>query len=138
MAVKLELSATKSAIRQLQRFDKILMQGAIFARGEIIKLWIRAKGADGKPMDDLRDKYKDKKEESGRAGVRNLIWSGKLHQGLKVFNKSFSKKIITFMTPEIKKARGNVKYAPNMLSVGKKLENATRRVVDNLFWRKVK
>ena len=139
MAVKLELSATKSAIKQLQRFDKILFQGAEETKRVVMDNWDSARGADGKKMPALTDKYKKIKAKDSKTPIRDLSYkTGQLRSGFKVFDKSFSRKILTFVPDQIKKARGNVKYAKNMMTVSERLERDIIKFVNKLFWKKIK
>jgi len=156
--VKLDLGATKATIKQLRDFDKILFQGAEFLRGKILSNWSRAKSPDGSPFKSLSTKayyfnvgtatsprwmtfeggYKEFKQATGRKGIRNLNFTGKMTQGFYVDNSKAFVKTLKFRSPEIPKARGNYNRTPNMLTLSRKIEKLTVNVINNLFWKKIR
>ena len=158
MPNKIDLSGSKSVLKQLFRFDKTLTQGAEFLRGRILRNWGQAMSPDGSPFRGLSTKayffnvgtktspkwktfeggYKEFKAATGRKPIRDLNLSGKMTQGFYVDDKSAFKKVLKFKTPELPKARGNAARTPNMLKISSKLEKLTIITIEKLFWSKVK
>lgn len=156
--VKIDLTTTKSVIEELERFSKILFQGAEYTRGIIVKNWLKGKSPNSMPFKPLSTKefffnvgsktnpkwetlpggYKEFKERTGRQGIRNLTFTGLMIQGFKVFKKAAFRMVLGFTTPEINKARGNRTHAPDMMSVGPKLERKVIKFVEKKFWQGVK
>ena len=138
MGVKIKIDTTKSVIKQLEQFEKSMFVGTEWLRGKILSNWKRVRGADNKPFSELSPEYAEHKAQSGREAKRNLLFSGLMIQGFKVFKKSSTRFILGFVAPERKKARGNVSKAPGMLDVSDRLAKDTARVVEKSFWSKVK
>jgi hypothetical protein len=156
--VKLDLKTTESAIKQLNDFSKILGQGAEFLRGRVIRNWGKAKSPDGSTFRSLSTKahffnvgtsssprymtfeggYKQYKEATGRKGIRDLTFTGRMINGFKVFKKHAFKYVLGFTAPEKDKARGNNARTPNMLKVSSKLEKLVTKFVNKTFWKGVK
>jgi hypothetical protein len=158
MPVKVKMDLTNKAAKQLLRFDKIMAANSEWLRGRIIRNWLRGKSPDGSPFRSLSTKafffnvgsatskeymqfeggYKQFKAASGRNPIRDFMFSGKMHQGFKVFKKGAFRYILGFAAPEKDKARGNKRHAQNMLSISKKLETAFTKRVEKDYWKKVK
>lgn len=138
MKVKVSTATTDSVIRQLKNIDSIMFKVSEHLRGIIIKNWDKARGADDKPFPTLNAKYEEKKIKSGRKGIRNLLYTGKMIQGFKVFKKTSNKWILAFASPERDKARSNQKKATGMLDVSSKNETIIKKLAEKLFWSKVK
>jgi hypothetical protein len=137
MPVKMDLRHTEKAIKTLLKFDKILGAVAEDARGNILKLWEKGRGADGKNMPVLTFDYFQKKKASGRKGIRDLNWSGLLWKSLHVDDDTKLKKRIRFFAPFLDQARGNLRYAPNMMTVGENLQKRANKLATVMFWKAV-
>ena len=86
--------------------------------------WNKAKGADGKKLDDLQKAYKARKRKSGRKGIPDLQFSGQLRQSMFARVRG-NKALLTFRGREaLQKARGNAKTRNNMMLPGRKLAKA--------------
>jgi hypothetical protein len=128
MAVKINLPTIKDRIKKLKNFSKILAAVAVTARGDIVKNWLQARGADGKPFNPLTPSYlKYKVGKRSRLPLRNLHLSGRMAGALHV-KPGKNKAIIGWSdTDNLDKARGNYNHAKNMMSVGPVIE--TRAVI---------
>jgi len=134
MPNRVKLEGSTKVLNRLKKFDSIMIQSTEFLRGEILKRWLKATGADDRPMPVLTAKYLDKKKKSGRKGIRDLNFTGKMQQGLYIFSASITKKILRFRPPEMPKARGNVKHAPGMMSASNSLEKKIQQFANKSFW----
>lgn len=133
MAVSIQISDKhlRHRIDVLTHVDKVLMQLGEVAKGYITDNWLVGRGANDKQMPGLTTKYMRRKTSTGRLGIRNLNWSGKLIQSYFVKRLSKYSVLLRPQSPEEGKARGNAKYSRGrMMSVGRGLRD---RVVGKFF-----
>lgn len=135
--VKIQLPTINDRLKKLAKFDNIVFTVTTRLKLLVISNWLKGKGADGKKFDGLSDSYKDKKSKSGRSAIRNLLLSGAMQQSLgPVKNKAMSW-ILKFMSAaERKKAQGNVKHAPNMMTpISDKIDQKLQTLAFKLYTR---
>jgi hypothetical protein len=138
MPNKVDLRHTKKSIKTLKEFDRILGAVSEDTRGQIVKLWNKGFGANGFQMKSLTPKYAAKKGKSGRVPIRNLNFKGLLQQSMSVRKDKTLRWVIGWQDIEqLKIARGNNTYAPNMMSVGPVLQVRAQTKANKLFWKSV-
>lgn len=128
MAVKRELDDINGRIKYLQKLIfPDLMKVGFKTREHLIKNWLQGRGADGIAMKRLSDNpkgkgYKTRKEKSGRNGIPDLNWTGRMQQSLESKRRG-KDVIVTFSQVEMGKARGNFKLRKNMMILNKKFKD---------------
>ncbi len=136
MAVKVTLPTIIDRIKKMQKFtDKILMPVAEVVRGEIVKNWLKTKGADGKPFKPLNPTYLQKKVKMGRLGLRNLHLSAGSPMATSLSPRKSGKSVIVGWTEkeQLDKARGNHKHAKGMMSIGPVIESKANQTAFKLW-----
>jgi len=120
----------KATLKGLKEFDDVVFRVATRLKLRVLQNWNNAKGADGnKFTKPLTQAYKDKKESTGRDGIRNLLLSGNMAQDLDPVKKQDFVYVLKWKSAtERKKALGNYEHAPNMMqpvsdSIDSELQN---------------
>jgi len=133
--VKVKTPSLKQRIKALKKFDNVVFKVATRMKSLLFQNWSGSKGADDKKFDALSMDYKEKKEESGRHGVRNMLYSGNMAQDLDPVKAQDFKYILKFRSAkERKKARGNHKYADNMmLPISERINKKLQTLAYNLY-----
>ena len=118
---KVNLPTIKKRIDTLSGTKKLLAAAGELTRGYVLKSWGGGKGPDDVQFNKLTDKYALYKTKKGRNNIRDLLFTGKMGKSLYVDLSKKDRAILKFGAPFIEQARGNVKYAPNMMAVGSRL-----------------
>lgn len=135
--VKLDLRNMENRTKVMKKeMNSMVFQVGLRAKLLIIDNHLKGKGADDKKFNKLTPDYKEMKVQSGRSGQRTLNFTGKLHIGLEVVRKSVGRYILKFRNDQLKKARGNARYAPNMIvpvsdRIDRKLQQLYFKLWDN-------
>lgn len=85
--------------------------------GQIKKQWLGSKGADNSPFKKGNKDYLASKAASGRNGVIDMYYTGKMAKSFKVQSATADSATIGFGGDQLEKARGNYARRPNMLAV---------------------
>ena len=131
--VKVNIPTIINRLKKLKKFDNIVFKVATRMKLLLVRNWDVAIGADAGRFKGLTQKYKDKKPGSG---IRNLTLTGSMRRSLAPIKKKDSFWILKFRGNESKKARGNVKHAPNMMSpISDKIDSALQDLAFKEFTR---
>lgn len=134
MAVRVKLPTIKDREKKAKNIDKILFQVGGRLQLLLENNWDKGLGSDGKKLPALTKAYEKKKSASGRKGVRTFSFSGLMRQGLFLARVSRSKLRLKFVNSQIPKARGNVKYAQNMMvPISDKIDRKLQKLAFKLW-----
>jgi len=135
MGVKVHIPTIEDRIKKLVKFDKTVFEVAARLKLLLFSNWEKGIGADDLRMKNLTSAYKKIKQESGRNGTRNLIYSGNMLQSLDPKKKQDFVYVLKFNSgTERKKAQGNVEHAPNMmLPISDRIDRKLQQLAYKLF-----
>ena len=133
--VNVDLDNVNKRIDGLRKVSKNLMQSGLELKTELKKRWLGGVGADDASMPALSDAYKAKKQDSGRAAIRNLSYTGEMHAALTVRKVDDTSVLLYFAgSTNLNKARGNAKIATGMMEVS---ETLAEKIIKGFFKRLV-
>jgi hypothetical protein len=116
MPVKVETPNLERTIKNLAKFDNVVMNVTRRLKKLVTQNWDKGKGADGGKFKELTEDYKNQKSKQGRQAIRDLLLKGKMRVNLMPVKENVNHYKLTFIgASEVKKARGNAKHAPNMM-----------------------
>lgn len=119
--VKVNLPSIRALERGVKDARRVMFFTASVTQGQILDNWARGRGADNKTMSKLTNRYRKIKTNKGRKGKRDLNFKGNLWAAMVVRMKGKYIALITWKDAlNRKKAEGNVKHAPNMMTLSKK------------------
>jgi hypothetical protein len=133
--VKVKIPTLEKRLKTLKKFDKIVFQVANRLKLLLLVNFQKGKGADDKKFKPLSPDYAEAKSESGRHGIRNLLFSGNMLQDMAPRAVEKMKYLLKFASArERKKAQGNSEHAPNMMNpISDRIDQKLQKLAFKLY-----
>lgn len=125
--VKVNIPSILDAIKALGpgQIDIGIKRSGVAIAGKIVEKWNKGVGGENTTLQSppISSGYKKKKEDSGRNGVIDFIYTGDLQRSFGVKNTSGGVAKIAFTNEQLPKARSLVDKRPQSMETGPKLQN---------------
>lgn len=137
MGIKIFIPTVNDRAKKLKSFENILYKVTERLLDLITQNWDKGKGANDKKMPKLTATYMKTKEKSGRRGIRDLNWKGHMVGSLTPVFRNKDRYVLTFRgVDQLNKARGNVRWADNMMSpISDRINRKLQKLAFALFTR---
>ena len=109
----------------LKNIDPIVKVASFRLQGDLLTAWAKGSNlSNRKKNKKLSEGYKETKEDSGRNGVRDLNYTGKMTQSMASKRDGFARYSVGPRgNDEQAKMEGNIGYDENIMKIGDKARN---------------